>query len=129
MVRAVLGDDFPDGLVGEEMWHRAAVLHPDFSQTANRQAQRLMDAITAKHAPISRMFFTGAGLALQRLDSDIAEAVMREMRRRGIVVLPVHDSFLAPASKATELEAVMINEAAKFGASVFCTRSSTVPTG
>jgi len=129
MVRAVLGDDFPDGLQDEEMWHRAAVLHPGYVQTAGDEAQRLMDAIIAKHAPISRMFFTGAGLALQRLDSDIAEGVMREMRRRGIVVLPVHDSFLAPASKAAELEAVMIDETAKFGASVFCTRSSTVPTG
>jgi len=129
MGRAVLGDDFPDGLEGEEMWHRAAVLHPGFFQTASRQAQRLMDALIAKHAPISRMFFTGVGLALQRLDSDIAEGVMREMRHRGIVVLPVHDSFLAPASKAAELEAVMIDEAAKFGASVICTRSSTVPTG
>ncbi len=129
MVRAVLGDDFPDGLQGEEMWHQAAVLHPGYAQTASDEAQRLMNAIIAKHAPISRMFFTGAGLALQRLDSDIAESVMREMRHRGIVVLPVHDSFLAPASKAAELEAVMIDVAANFGASVLCTRSSTVPTG
>ena len=74
---------------------------------------------------ISWMFFTGAGLALQRLDSDIAEAVMGEMRRRGIVVLPVHDSFLAPASKAAELEAIMVDEAAKFGATVFCSRCVT----
>jgi hypothetical protein len=129
MVRAVFGNDFPDGLQGEEMWCQAAAIHPGFTQTASRQAQRLMDAIIAKHAPISRMFFTGAGLALQRLDSDIAEGVMKEMRQQGIVVLPVHDSFLAPASKAAELEAVMTDEAAKFGASVFCSCSSTVPTG
>jgi hypothetical protein len=129
MVRMVLGDDFPEGPLGEEMWYRAAAKHPGFAQSANQQAQRLMDAIMAKHSPISRMFFTGAGLALQRLDSDIAEAVMREMRRRGIVVLPVHDSFLAPASKAAELETIMIDEAAKFGATVECNCSSTVPTG
>jgi hypothetical protein len=129
MMRMVLGDDFPDGLQGEEMRHRAAAIHPGYAQTASDEAQRLMDAIMAKHAPISRMFFTGAGLALQRLDSDIAEAVMMEMRDRGTVVLPVHDSFLAPASKAAELEAVMVDEAAKFGAPVFCSCSSTVPTG
>jgi hypothetical protein len=129
MARAVLGDDFPDGLQGEEMWCRAAAMHPGFTQTASQQAEQLMDTIMTKHAPISQMFFTGAGLALQRLDSDIAEGVMREMRRRGIVVLPVHDSFLAPASKAAELEAVMVDEAVKFGASVFCSCSSTVPTG
>jgi hypothetical protein len=129
MVRAVLGDDFPGGLQGEDMWYRAAAVHPGFAQTASQQAEQLMDTIMAKHAPISQMFFTGAGLALQRLDSDIAESVMREMRRRGIVVLPVHDSFLAPASKAAELEAIMVEIAAKFGATVFCSRSSTVPTG
>ena len=38
--------------------------------------------------------------------------------RGGIVVLPVHDSFLVPASKADELEGIMIDEAAKFGAKV-----------
>ena len=129
MVQAVLGDDFPNDLQGENLWYRAEAKHPGFVQTASRQAQRLLDAIIAKHAPISQMFFTGVGLALQRLDSDIAEGVMKEMRHRGIVVLPVHDSFLAPASKATELEAVMVDEAAKFGASVFCSRSSIVPMG
>ena len=111
------------------MWHRAAAIHPGYTQTASDEAQRLMDAILAKHSHISRMFFTGAGLALQRLDSNIAESVMREMRPRGIVVLPVHDSFLAPASKSAELEAVMIDVAAKFGAAVSCKSSSTVPTG
>jgi hypothetical protein len=127
MVRRVLGDDFPDDLRGEEMWHWAERLHPGYAQTASQTAERLMDAIMAKHDPISKMFFTGAGLALQRLDSDIAEAVMREMRRRGIVVLPVHDSFIAPVSKAAVLEEVMVAEAARFEASVSCTRSSTVP--
>jgi hypothetical protein len=129
MVQAVLGDDFPDGPQGENLWHRTAVIHPGYAQTASDEAQRLMNAIIAKHAPISRMFFTGAGLGLQRLDSDIAEGVMREMRRRGIVVLPVHDSFLAPVSKAAELEAVMVDEAAKFGASVVCSCSPPVPMG
>ena len=75
------------------------------------------------------MFFTGAGLVLQRLDSDIAEAVMKEMRHRGIVVLPVHDSFIAPVSKAGVLEEMMVAAAAKLGAAVVCTCSSTVPTG
>ena len=55
--------------------------------------------------------------------------VMREMRRRGIVVLPVHDSFIAPVSNAAALEEVMVDEAAKFGAAVLCKCSSTVPTG
>ena len=38
-------------------------------------------------------------------------------------------SFLAPASKSAQLEAVMIDVATKFGVAVSCKRSSTVPTG
>ena len=129
MVRKILGNDVPSDLREEEIWHRVERIHPGYVQTASRQAELLIDRLMQRHAPISRMFFTGAGLVLQRLDSDIAEAVMREMRRRGIMVLPVHDSFLAPASKADVLEEVMVDEAAKFGAAVRCKCSSTVPTG
>ena len=129
MVGVILGRDDLSDVPICELWHMAEATHPGYAQAASNKAQWLIDALIAKHAPIASLFFTGIGLRLQRLDSDISEGVMREMRRRGIVVLPVHDSFLAPASKAAELEAVMIDEAAKFGASVFCTRSSTVPTG
>ncbi len=129
MVRKIIGDDIPDDLRGEEMWHWAARLDPGYAQTASRQAELLIDRLMQRHAPISGMFFIGIGLTFQRLDSDIAEAVMKEMRHRGIVVLPVHDSFLAPASKADVLEEVMVAAAAKLGAAVVCTCSSTVPTG
>ncbi len=129
MVRKILGNDIPDDLRGEEMWHWAARLDPGYAQTASRQAELLIDRLMQRHAPISGMFFIGIGLTFQRLDSDIAEAVMKEMRHRGIVVLPVHDSFLAPASKADVLEEVMVAAAAKLGAAVVCTCSSTVPTG
>jgi len=129
MVRMILGDDIPSDLRGEKMWHWAARLDPGYAQTASRQAELLIDRLMQRHAPISGMFFIGIGLTFQRLDSDIAEAVMKEMRHRGIVVLPVHDSFLAPASKADVLEEVMVAAAAKLGAAVVCTCSSTVPTG
>ena len=49
------------------------------------------------------------------------------MGNQGIVVLPIHDSFLVPASKADLLEQAMIEEEAKHGASVRCSRSALVP--
>ncbi len=124
MAPLVLGLDCPEGVSAFEV----EAARPGYLRAAMWAAQGIINALLAKHAPIASLFFTSVGLRLQRMDSDIAEGVMREMRRREIVVLPVHDSFLAPASKSAELEAVMIDVAAKFGAAVSCKRSSTVPT-
>ncbi|WP_199261898.1 hypothetical protein [Paracoccus binzhouensis] len=78
------------------------------SQEAIQAAARLIDAIKRKHAPIARSFHSDAGARLMRIDSDIAEGVMGLLiARKGIVTLPVHDSFLVPASKREELEAAM----------------------
>jgi hypothetical protein len=54
----------------------------------------LTSAIEQFHQPISHYFYSGIGLKLQRLDSDIAEIVMMEFCKYGIPILPLHDSFL-----------------------------------
>jgi len=102
----------------------------EMAGVSKRQAQRLMQLANSglKSDTVALLGVKAALESLARMKPE-AEGVMKEMRHRGIVVLPVHDSFLAPASKATELEAVMVDEAAKFGASVFCSRSSIVPMG
>lgn len=64
------------------------MLPPDYSW------RQLQAAIAAKHEPIARHFRSGIGLEFQRLDSDIAEDVMRAMMARDALVLPVHDSFI-----------------------------------
>jgi hypothetical protein len=43
------------------------------------------------------MFHSDAGIRLQRRDADMAEAIMRRLVRLGIVVLPIHDSFITAA--------------------------------
>jgi hypothetical protein len=106
---------------------RLVRLDPSYFQRASRLADELIDAVLGKHDAIRSMFFTGAGLRLQRRDSDIAGGVMGRMRKQGIAVLPIHDSFLVPASKADLLEQAMIEEAAKHGAAVICKRSFLVP--
>lgn len=54
----------------------------------------IMAMIREKHAPIAHEFQTGAWGRLQRADSDIALEVITNLRERGIVALPVHDSFI-----------------------------------
>ena len=50
---------------------------------------------------------TGLGLRLQRVDSDIAAAVMLRFAERGVPCLGVHDSFLVARRHAEELAGVM----------------------
>jgi len=55
---------------------------------------QLQAAIKEKHAPIRTYFNSGAGISLQRLDSEIAELIMIRMMEKETLVLPVHDSFI-----------------------------------
>ncbi|PKP98986.1 MAG: hypothetical protein CVT74_09280 [Alphaproteobacteria bacterium HGW-Alphaproteobacteria-13] len=63
--------------------------------------------IEEKHESIIDAFGTGAGLRLQRQDSDLALAIITNMRECGITALPVHDSFIAPKSNETDLREEM----------------------
>lgn len=71
-------------------------------------AQRLMDAVARHHAPIRRLFCSGLGIRLQRIDSDVAIAVVTEMTiKHHIACYPVHDSFIVPRTERETLVAVM----------------------
>jgi hypothetical protein len=59
------------------------------------------------HEPIAHHFYTGVGLRLQRLDSDIAEKVLLHFAQSKIAILPLHDSFLMHHGYETSLEPVM----------------------
>src|SRR3954451_7617333 len=83
--------------------------------TAMATADRLIQDVKRVHAPIAGAFHSDAGARLMRLDSDIAESVMHLMLAQGVLVLPVHDSFLVPASKATALEEAMKKAAHEAG--------------
>jgi hypothetical protein len=64
---------------------------------AYHSAETLVREIEAKHTPIAHTFGTGAGLRLMRLDSDLTESLMlRLIRKPGVVVLPIHDSYIVP---------------------------------
>ena len=65
------------------------------------------EAIIEFHEPIAHHFYTGVGLKLQRLDSDIAEKVLLHFAKSQIAILPLHDSFLMHHGYETSLEPVM----------------------
>ena len=71
------------------------------------KAQKLTEQIKAKHLGIADCFGTGAGLRLMRIDSDMAESVQLKLIRRGIVGLPIHDSFIVEERHAGVLKEIM----------------------
>ena len=67
------------------------------SDRAEQLAKQLITKLEILHAPIRQFFGKDMGAKLMAIDSRMAEAVMMEMHDQGVVVLPVHDSFLVPA--------------------------------
>lgn len=90
--------------------HRRVDDLPDYRL---KEARQIIDAVKKHHSIIEAAFHSGAGTRLQAIDAAIAESVWWTMYKRGVVVLPVHDSFIVQASKAEMLEEVMIEAAVK----------------
>lgn len=85
------------------------------SQQAIAAADRLIDDVKRMHSPIAGAFHTDKGAQLMVIDSALAETVMHSMLQQGVLVLPVHDSFLVPRSKAKLLEKAMLEAAHRAG--------------
>ena len=66
------------------------------------QAAQLLDALENHHRPVAPAFYTGAGLRLQRRDSDLLIGILRECQSEGIVALPVHDSLVVQRGRNAE---------------------------
>ncbi len=72
-----------------------------------RQTARILDAIKAANPRIAHLFGSDAGVRLMAIDSTMAGKVMKACRKASTPCLPVHDSFMAPASKGAFVEGVM----------------------
>jgi hypothetical protein len=60
------------------------------------------------HAPVAHKLGSLVGFELQRTESDILVNILLTCLGRGITVLPIHDAVLCPASRADEVEQVML---------------------
>lgn len=89
-----------------------SALYADFSECMRDEwLKPAWAAMCKKHEPIARHLGMGAGLRLQRLDSDMAEHVMVSLKGQGIPVLGIHDSFIVPNIYEHELEMAMLEAA------------------
>jgi hypothetical protein len=61
----------------------------------------------ARHRGWSQYFYTRIGLRLQFLDAELMFSVLSDCFDDGFGVLPVHDSFIVPGSKADRVRGYM----------------------
>jgi hypothetical protein len=61
---------------------------------AYAKAKMLVEELGVRHRSIAPFFGTGAGLRLMRRDSDMTESIMLRLNRKGMAVLPIHDSYI-----------------------------------
>lgn len=71
-------------------------------------ARELIRDMKARHPKVARYFHSGIGLRLQNVDAEMCRFVLAEMSvKKGVAVLPVHDSFIVPEAAKDELVATM----------------------
>lgn len=73
--------------------------HPDWMD--------LIERLREAHKPIGYYFCSGAGLMLQRLDSEVMREALLYLAGQGIPALPVHDSAIVAAQHESELRTAM----------------------
>lgn len=76
----------------------------------NDDLYEITDLIKEKHAPIAKHFGTNAGVKLQYIDSEITARILNFFTERGVVVLPVHDSYVVQEEWGETLRYVMEEE-------------------
>ncbi len=76
---------------------------------------KVVDDFLNHHKAIEDYFYSGQGVKLQKLDSRIAEDIMLGLWTRGIVTLPIHDSFRTTVTHAKELLRAMETSFLKIG--------------
>ena len=74
------------------------------------KAARLLEALEKRHSMISEAFYTGAGLRLQRTDSELMLHIERRCLSEGIIALPVHDSFIVKTAFSERVHEIMEEE-------------------
>ena len=79
----------------------------DIPKEYTSEAAQIIKAVKKLHKPIAEFFHSGVGLELQNLDARIAECVWWWMHQKGVIVLPVHDSFVVRIQHADLLESIM----------------------
>ncbi|WP_240535316.1 hypothetical protein [Bradyrhizobium sp. YR681] len=67
---------------------------------AGTKLRTAIEMLTARHAPIAKLFGTGLGFQLMRIESDMLIEVITYLASIGVTALPLHDAVLVAESKA-----------------------------
>ncbi|MGE4318636.1 MAG: hypothetical protein AB7E96_06980 [Deferribacterales bacterium] len=70
--------------------------------------ERITAGILTVHSAISDYFYKKSALYFQRYDSDIALDVISQLAKKGVPVLPIHDSFVTTVDNKELLRSTMI---------------------
>ena len=71
------------------------------------KARALIQAVKDRNPAVSHLFGSCIGLRLQRIDSEMAETVQRDLLRCGVAALPVHDLHIVQFRHGDLLEETM----------------------
>jgi hypothetical protein len=72
-----------------------------------KDAAILIEALTKRHAPITSMLCSDAGMVLMNLDSRIMLTAVDRLLAKGIPCTPIHDSLLVPERHEGEAHEAM----------------------
>ena len=73
----------------------------------NKRTKDLIKMLSDKHSKLGNIFYTGRGVFLQNIDSNLAERVMLILAEKGIPALPIHDSFIVSRLHEDDLRDAM----------------------
>lgn len=68
----------------------------------------VVELLEEAHAPIRQLFFTGVGHRAQFVESEILVDVLLELKRQGVVGLPVHDAVIVARSVVPLVTEIML---------------------
>lgn len=77
-------------------------------KTSHVEIRWAMMGLEEKHKPIQGLFYTGAGAEFQYTDSEMAIEIMIALQEKGILALPIHDSFVVEVQHVQVLEEAMV---------------------
>jgi hypothetical protein len=83
------------------------ILKDNFVKGVNYR--KILELLSFKHSKIGDMFYQDLGDDLCFMESRVTDLILNSLTKKYIPVLAIHDSFIVPVSKSTELYNSMIN--------------------
>ena len=107
LLTAINAENMVQAVSGVNNHLRENKIHREWMRTNKYKAKELILAFKNRHQPIGDLFFSGAGLDLQFMDSKVTEAIFNWSVENRTPVLGIHDSFIVEENRVHELWKLM----------------------